>query len=258
MWDLDLYSRLDLADAWAFIGPINWYGPPSNLKLMFDRLVCMNGGNPREDLIDHKDPEKAMALERAQEWRQLSRNHLEGRSAAFFCYGDEGADELGPDGRPRLLRHPQWFDPEREPWDDERLAFAGLVWQCCYSGIEVPDELWRHATTGKGVPYGANQAEDVVRDGAFLAAFDDWCDGFAAHVERKGKVPPGEYRAFGYEPPRHRWADAKLKWRELRIKRGHAPKGSSPAAQSALGLNRDEGRHARRGEGEKLRAAREG
>lgn len=31
MWDLDLYARLDLADAWAFIGPVNWYGPPSNL-----------------------------------------------------------------------------------------------------------------------------------------------------------------------------------------------------------------------------------
>jgi multimeric flavodoxin WrbA len=39
MWNLDLYSRLDLADAWAFVAPINWYAPPSNLKLMFDRLV---------------------------------------------------------------------------------------------------------------------------------------------------------------------------------------------------------------------------
>ena len=48
MWDLDLYSRLDLADAWAIIGPVNWYAPTSNLKLMFDRLVCMNGGNPRD------------------------------------------------------------------------------------------------------------------------------------------------------------------------------------------------------------------
>jgi hypothetical protein len=27
MWDLDLYARLDLADAWAIIGPVNWYGP---------------------------------------------------------------------------------------------------------------------------------------------------------------------------------------------------------------------------------------
>ena len=77
MWDLDLYARLDLADAWAVIGPVNWYGPSTNLKAMFDRLVCMNGGNPREDLIDHKNPELAMRLERAPEWPELSLNHLE-------------------------------------------------------------------------------------------------------------------------------------------------------------------------------------
>src|SRR3984957_19049142 len=44
LWELDLYARLARADAWAFIGPINWYGPTSNFKLLFDRLVCMNGG----------------------------------------------------------------------------------------------------------------------------------------------------------------------------------------------------------------------
>ncbi|MEO5896928.1 MAG: hypothetical protein ABIS06_14620 [Vicinamibacterales bacterium] len=27
MWDLDLYARLDLADAWAIVGSVNWYGP---------------------------------------------------------------------------------------------------------------------------------------------------------------------------------------------------------------------------------------
>ncbi len=31
MWDLDMYSRLDQADAWAIIGPVNWYAPSSNL-----------------------------------------------------------------------------------------------------------------------------------------------------------------------------------------------------------------------------------
>ena len=41
MWDLDLYARLDLADAWAFVCPVNWYAPSSNLKAMFDRLVCI-------------------------------------------------------------------------------------------------------------------------------------------------------------------------------------------------------------------------
>jgi len=97
MWDLDLYARLDLADAWAIIGPLNWYAPSSNLKAMFDRLVCMNGGNPREELIEHKNPELAMALEHTAEWEALSINHLEGRTAAFFCYGDGGGDELDID-----------------------------------------------------------------------------------------------------------------------------------------------------------------
>jgi multimeric flavodoxin WrbA len=69
MWDLDIYARLDLADAWAFIGPVNGYGPTSNLKLMFDRLVGMNGGNPREDLIGRKDPERAMRLEQSRSGR---------------------------------------------------------------------------------------------------------------------------------------------------------------------------------------------
>jgi len=85
LWALDLHARLDLADAWAIVGPVNWYGPTGNLKLLFDRLVCMNGGNPREDLIKHKDPELAMKLERKAEWKKLGVNHLEGRTAAFFC-----------------------------------------------------------------------------------------------------------------------------------------------------------------------------
>ncbi len=49
---------LDMADAWAIIAPVNWYSCTSNLKLMFDRLVCMNGGNPDEKTIDHKNPKR--------------------------------------------------------------------------------------------------------------------------------------------------------------------------------------------------------
>lgn len=67
---------------------------------MFDRLVCMNGGNPDERLIDHKDPEKAMALEHTERWKELSINYLEGRTAGFFCYGDQGGDELDENNVP--------------------------------------------------------------------------------------------------------------------------------------------------------------
>lgn len=253
LWDLDLYARLDLADAWAVIGPVNWYGPTSNLKLMFDRLVCANGGNPREELIDHKNPEMAMALEQSPEWEALSLNHLEGRTAAFFCYSDEGADEMDQSGRPKKLRHRAWFDPGREPFDDMRQAYAPLVWQCRFSGVEVPDDLWTHALTGVGLPYSENQAEDMITEDEIMTAFDAWTERFATFVGRKGRVEPGRYRAFGHEAPGHRWADMKLKWRELRMKAGQAPEGSSPARQERMGLNQDVGRSATMSEGEKLR-----
>lgn len=105
MWDLNLYERLELADAWAFIAPVNWYGPSSNLKLMFDRMVCANGATPCEDLIEHKNAEIAMELEKSSLWKDISVNHLEGRMAAFFFYGDGGGDEMDADGRPKLLRN---------------------------------------------------------------------------------------------------------------------------------------------------------
>jgi hypothetical protein len=253
MWDLDLYARLDLADAWAFIAPENWFGPTSNLKLMFDRLVCMNGGNPREELIDHKNAEKAMALEGSPQWRELSRNHLEGRTAAFFCYGDGGADELDEDGRPRILRHREYFDPEEAQFAQARHSYAPLVWQCRYSGIEVPDALWRYVEFGQGRRYADNQAEDMARERELLGRFDDWTAAFAAFVAKKGRVEPGPYRAYGYRPPGHRFADLKLRWRELRMMAGRAPEGSSPAQQHAQDLNRDATFSPKKGEGQKVR-----
>jgi hypothetical protein len=153
LWNLDLYARLARADAWAFIGPINWYGPSTNFKLLFDRLVCMNGGNSRPDLIEKKSTLLAQALERSPQWQELTRNHLGGRTAAFFCYGDQGAADLDDSGRPKILQHKAWFDPAEEPFRNERDAYQGLVWQCRYSGIEVPDRLWRHADMGVGRPY---------------------------------------------------------------------------------------------------------
>lgn len=189
LWDLHLYERLARADAWAFVAPINWYGPTTNLKLLFDRLVCMNGGNPRPDLIEKKNTALAQALERSPQWAELSKNHLEGRTAAFFCYGDLGGADLASDGRPKILRHKRWFDPGDEPFADERQAYQGLVWQCRYSGIEVPDDLWQHADIGVGKIYADSQASDLQAEPAALSRFDHWVDRFAAHVEAKGLVP---------------------------------------------------------------------
>lgn len=254
MWDLDLYARLDLADAWAILGPVNWYAPSSNLKLMFDRLVCMNGGNPREDLIDHKDPERAMQLERSPEWKELALNHLEGRTAGFFCYGDDATEERNPDGRPRYIaaEHAHYFDPAQEP-QDQRETYAPLVWQCRFSGIEVPDALWHYQSFGSGSIYSDMQAEAMVRDDEFLGAFDDWVQRFTGFVQAKGKVRPGKYRAYGHEAPSHRRADAKLWLRDKRMRLGVAPVGSSPALQEQQGINDDAVLSPAKGDGERLR-----
>jgi hypothetical protein len=197
LWDLDLYARLARADAWAFIGPVNWYGPSSNFKLLFDRLVCMNGGNPRPDLIAKKDTLLAQSLERSAQWRELSKNHLEGRSAGFFCYGDRGAAELDSDGRPEILHHKQWFDPNDEPYQDGRNAYQALVWQCRYSGVEVPDALWSHADIGMGKPYADSQADSLPVEAEALEAFDAWVGRFARHVSAKGLVTGADEAARG-------------------------------------------------------------
>ncbi|HMI91873.1 MAG TPA: hypothetical protein VK509_10945, partial [Polyangiales bacterium] len=187
------------------------------------------------------------------EWSELSQNHLEGRTAAFFCYGDNGADEGDESGGPKKLLHREYFDPEREPFANPREAYAPLVWQCRYSGIEVPDQLWRFVEFGHGEKYSDNQAEHLPGHPLVEQALQSWVTELIAFVERKGKVPPGRHRAFGYRPPRHVWADLKLAWREVRMRTGHPPPRSSPALQQQQGLNRDVTLTPGKGEGEKER-----
>jgi multimeric flavodoxin WrbA len=253
MWNLDMYARLDMADAWAIIGPINWYAPSSNLKLMFDRLVCMNGGNPDEKTIHHKNPELAMKLEHSEEWKAMSLNHLEGRTAAFFCYGDEGGDELDESGKPKILMHKNYFNPNDEPFNDERNAYAALVWQCRYGGVEVPEELWQHCTTGKEKKYSDNQSEDMIEDLEFMQSFKKWIALFENFVRQKGKVEPNKYRAYGFKPPKHIWANVQDGIRYFEMMVGKPPKGSSVETQQKLGLNKDATWHTKKGEGKKLR-----
>ncbi len=47
-------------------------------------------------------------------------------------------------GRPKVLLYKHYFDPETKPFANERDAYASLVWQYRYGGVEVPDSLWAH------------------------------------------------------------------------------------------------------------------
>jgi len=98
--------------------------------------------------------------------------------------------ELDSDRRPKILRQKQWFVPGEEPYQGgEREAYQGLVCQCRFSGIEVPDHLWKHAPIGLNRPYADDQADDMMSETEALAAFDAWVGGFVKHVTDKGLVP---------------------------------------------------------------------
>ena len=81
------------------------------------------------------------------------------------------------------------------------------------------------------MPYSDNQAEDMIGEAKFMAAFDEWTGRFASFVRHKGKIEPGRYRAFGHEAPGHKRADVKLKWCELRMEMGVPPASAGRAAE---------------------------
>jgi hypothetical protein len=155
--------------------------------------------------------------------------------------------------RPKILRHKHYFDPSAEPFRNERDAYAPLVWQCRYGGVEVPDHLWAHKTTGEGKKYSDNQAEDAMRDNQFMEAFEIWVKDFENFVQQKGKVQPGIYRAHGYKAPFHPVKELKAGIRAWKLRFGFEPKDSSPAKQEKRNLNRDVTLHPGKGEGKKLR-----
>jgi len=94
----------------------------------------------------------------------------------------------------------------------------------------------------------------MEREPHFLRGFDEWSQVFADFVGAKGKTEPGRYRAYGYKPPGHKWADVKLYARDWAMRVGRPPAGSSPGEQHDLGLNKDERLDPRTAEGQKLRA----
>ena len=59
----DIYERWTAAHGVLIVTPVHWYQSTSPLKLMIDRLVCADGGNPDPTSTHGKDPKKAKALE---------------------------------------------------------------------------------------------------------------------------------------------------------------------------------------------------
>lgn len=100
-WMPEIYERWTAAHAVIIVSPVYWYQSPSPLKLMIDRLVCADGGNPDPTSTSGKKAGKAKELEMAG-WDYPQ--HLAGRAYGLIVHGDVA----GTEGARRALS--DWLD----------------------------------------------------------------------------------------------------------------------------------------------------
>jgi multimeric flavodoxin WrbA len=100
-WMNEIYERFVSAHAVIFVTPVYWYQVSSPLKLLMDRLVCADGGNPDPTSTHGKKAEEAKKLELAG-WDYPK--HLAGRAYGLVVHGDVA----GIEGSRRALT--DWLD----------------------------------------------------------------------------------------------------------------------------------------------------
>jgi multimeric flavodoxin WrbA len=84
-WMAEIYERWARAHGVLIATPVHWYQASSVLKLMMDRLVCADGGNPDPTSTHGKNAEEAKALE-LEGWPYPK--HLAGRTYGLIVHGD--------------------------------------------------------------------------------------------------------------------------------------------------------------------------
>ena len=180
MYEAGIYDKLEECDAFLVVAPINWYSVPTQVKAMFDRLVCANLTITQEEAVEIfgqgniKNSEVTGPAEISGKYRDLLKNHLEGKTAAFYVHGDDGADEESKTNT-----------GDRE-WDVVNSVMP-LVYQCRYSGIDCPDELVEAFYINKGIPYfEAN--EEMEYTGEFFERFDSLMNKLMDNLLEKGVI----------------------------------------------------------------------
>lgn len=154
MSENDVYNKLKESDAFLIVSPIHWFALTSQVKLFFDRLVCVNKTLSVEDARNImgdtiKDANITGQLHKSGEYDGLLKNHLEGKYCAFYAHGDDGANDYSDKDYPQ-----SYSDVLIDPYSiDPKLSVMPYVMQMKYSGVYVPDDLVTAFHTNKGVDY---------------------------------------------------------------------------------------------------------
>ncbi|MEL4180873.1 flavodoxin family protein [Roseateles sp. PN1] len=89
-WMAEIYERWVAAHAVIILAPTYWYQSPSPLKLMMDRMVSADGGNPDPTTTHGKHVAEAKLIEE-QGWDYPK--HLAGRAYGVIVHGDVAGAE---------------------------------------------------------------------------------------------------------------------------------------------------------------------
>ncbi len=90
-WMNEIYEKWVAAHGVIIFTPVYWYQTPSVLKLMIDRMVCADGGNPDPTSTHGKKADEAKAIE-LQGWDYPK--HLAGRAYGVVVHGDVAGIEM--------------------------------------------------------------------------------------------------------------------------------------------------------------------
>jgi multimeric flavodoxin WrbA len=185
--ELDVYKRLKECDAFVVVSPIHWYSLTSQVKLLFDRLVCINQTLSVEDARkimgdgNIKNSEITGKFARAGKHDDMLRNHLEGKVAAFYVHGDDGANDY------QDKEMPESYDVLNDGFSgDPKATVMPYVIQMKYSGVFVPDQLIQAFYVNKGVDYyTANKT--FKQESEFFERADSLIENLLDYLEEKNE-----------------------------------------------------------------------
>jgi len=184
--ELDVYNKLKECDAFVIFSPIHWHSLSSQVKTLFDRLVCINQTLTVDDAKklmgkgNIKNSEITGKFARSGKYDGMLRNHLEGKVAAFYAQGDNGADDY--EGKELPESYSDVLDDGfgRNP----KSVVMPFVMQLKYSGVFVPDELIESFYVNEGVNYNvANKTFNKTKE--FFDRADHLMDNLLTYLEEK-------------------------------------------------------------------------
>lgn len=187
--ELNVYDLLEKCDAFIIISPIHWHALSSQVKLLFDRLVCANltltVDNAKKLMGEGntKDPKVTGKYSKSGKYDDMLQNHLEGKYCAFYAHGDDGSNEYlnrdYPDSYSDVIS--DGFS------NDVKSTIMPYVMQMKYSGVYVPDDIIQAFYINKDIDYYSANLKSKY-EGEFFERADSLMENLLAHIDKSTNI----------------------------------------------------------------------